>query len=61
MEEAVRENPDVEKVLRGVFVLVKILEEGLAVVAQMLGERGMRSQMGFWDLHLESATDTELH
>ena len=40
---------------------VKILEEGLAAVAQMLGESRMKSQMEFGDLYLESAIETELH
>jgi len=50
----------VEKTSGGVFALVKMLE-GLTVVAQRLGERGMKNQMGPLDLHVESVICTELH
>ena len=49
-----RENLDVEKVLGEHFALVMIPEEGLAMVGQRLEGRGMKNQMEFWDLHLES-------
>ena len=48
-----------EKVLGGNSALEK-LKEDLAVAEQRLGGRGMRNQMGFWDLHLESITYNEL-
>jgi hypothetical protein len=55
-----RENLDVEKVLGGGFVLVVISDKSLVMVEQRLEETGMRNQMGYWGLHLESGTNNEL-
>ena len=74
-EEAMGENlvgeDFVEKILGGDFVgeevlgrdtvVVKKLEKHLVVGAYRLGERGMRNQMGFWDLHPESITYNKLY
>jgi len=34
------------------LVLVRMLEGGLVMAGRMLEERGMKSQMGYWDPHL---------
>ena len=50
-----------EEVLGRNTVLVKKLEKYLVVGEHRLGERGMRNQMGFWDLHPESITYNKLY
>ena len=50
-----------EEVLGKDTVVVKKLEKYLVVGAYRLGERGMRNQMGFWDLHPESITYNKLY
>jgi hypothetical protein len=52
MEEVLSGNLDVRKGLGQILALVK--GESLAVVVQRAEERGMRSQMEPWDLHLKS-------
>jgi len=60
-EETMGENFVGEEVLGRDTVVVKKLEEHLVVVAHRLGERGMRNQMGFWDLYPESITYNKLY